>query len=575
MKGINMKAMMKEINMKAIKTDGTIIDMEAVVTAHEGHITVSIPKETDFSNIRQVELDMLGVIATTDDEGYLLLPRSMSGSNDYALCIFNRHKSDFIKEIRGSNIPVFGIKTQERCCLAVVSGMPYSYTLTVSLHEGEYRAVPVFEINGIQPYEDLRIEYFELSGDDANYSGMARRYRKYKLEQGELTPLCERIKTSKTLAYSTNSVLVRIRCGWKPAPAKIRHQTLENEPAMHVACDFDRVGDILDELKRQHVEQAEICLVGWNVKGHDGRWPQAFPVCEELGGEEKLRKLIKKAQDMGYQITCHTNSTDQYEIADIYDADNTRLDRNGKPVIDGSAWSGGEMEQLCPRVGFEQAKEILPEVAELGFKGTHYIDVLGIVPPRECYHPGHPVNYRQAVEYAAKIAALSRELFGGFSTEGVNDFIAPYTDYGLYICFSQKEDELCDKRVPFWQLVYHGYVLSNPYPETINPTFKDRKAQLKLIEYGGHPSYYFYSAFMSNGNNWMGSCDAICDTDEQLRSSVEKIKQGYEEYRVLANLQTAFMEKHEEVSENVYEVTYSNGTVIRIDYEKEDYEIIG
>ena len=70
--------------------------------------------------------------------------------------------------------------------------------------------------------------------------------------------------------YSVNSVMIRVRLGCKPAPAKILHQTLETEPPVKVACDFDRVGDILEELKRQGVDKAEICLVGWNVKGHDG-----------------------------------------------------------------------------------------------------------------------------------------------------------------------------------------------------------------------------------------------------------------------------------------------------------------
>lgn len=202
--------------------------------------------------------------------------------------------------------------------------------------------------------------------------------------------------------------MIRIRCGWKPAPPEVLHQTLENEPEMHVACDFDRVGDILDELKAQGVDKAELCLVGWNVKGHDGRWPQAFPVCEELGGEEKLRKLIQKAQSMGYQITCHTNSTDQYEIADCYNKENNRVMRDGQ-MPTGGYWSGGQMFELCPRVGYEQAKISLPQIANLGFRGIHYIDVIGVVSLRHCYHKDHPLTYPQSLEYAKKLCELSKE----------------------------------------------------------------------------------------------------------------------------------------------------------------------
>jgi hypothetical protein len=78
---------------------------------------------------------------------------------------------------------------------------------------------------------------------------MARRYRKYRLDKGELVWLSEKMKKSKAVEYTVNSVMVRIRCGWKPAPASVLHQTLENEPEMYVACDFDRIGELVDEFK--------------------------------------------------------------------------------------------------------------------------------------------------------------------------------------------------------------------------------------------------------------------------------------------------------------------------------------
>ena len=61
--------------------------------------------------------------------------------------------------------------------------------------------------------------------------------------------IIKKISKNDALDYSANSVMIRIRCGWKPAPSKIMHQTLENELPMHVACNFDRVLDILNELK--------------------------------------------------------------------------------------------------------------------------------------------------------------------------------------------------------------------------------------------------------------------------------------------------------------------------------------
>lgn len=558
--------------MIGITGDNKRLEMPHTVTEKEGYACVTVSKALDFTNVKEVEADYLGTVAKTGDDGYLVLPRGV-GNQDFCLFYFNRHNEDFESSIMQSNIPFFGVKTEKQTILAVVSGFSYDYTLKVSLQNGEFRIYPVFVTDGVAPYEDLKIEYFYLTGDDANYSGMARRYRQFKMERGELTPIQERVKTNEYLDYAANSVMIRVRCGWKPVPPKVLSQTIENEPPMRVACDFDRVGDLLDELKAQGVDKAEICLVGWNVKGHDGRWPQAFPVCEELGGEEKLKKLIQKAQSMGYQITCHTNHTDQYEIADIFDLSNTRKDKNGDRVINTRGWSGGAQHSVCPEIALKQAEQVLPKVADLGFRGIHYIDVLGVVHPVRCYDEAHYVNSKQAVEYAVSMCEMSRSLFGGISSEGAYDFLAPFLDYGLYISFSNQTGGLCDRSIPFWQIVYHGTVLSNPYAGTVNAWIKEREQQLRLMEYGGRPTFYFYSAF-TDGANWMGDVDAVCDDDEQLKATVGKIKQGYDEYRKLAYLQKVFMERHEEVEPNVFEVTYSNGTVLRIDYNQNCYEVV-
>ena len=387
--------------MFGITSDNKRIKLPVQIEKTNDYACVIVSKGLDYSNIRQVEADFFGTVADTSDSGYLVLPRGV-GNQDYSLFYFNRQKENFESRIAESNMPFFGIKTKQQTVLAIVTGMPYDYTLNISLKNGKYRVYPVFKLDGESPYEDLKIEYFYLTGDDANYSGMARRYRRYKLDKGEIVPLSVRMQTSEALRYAADSVMIRIRCGWKPAPPQVLHQTPENEPPMHVACDFNRVENLLDELKTQGVDKAEICLVGWNVKGHDGRWPQAFPVCQELGGEETLKQLILKAQKLGYQITCHTNHTDQYEIADCYNPENTRRNRVGKPVINANGWSGGEMFDLCPKIGLKQAEQVLPKVADLGFRGIHYIDVLGTVYPRKCYHPAHFVNSKKAVECAKK-----------------------------------------------------------------------------------------------------------------------------------------------------------------------------
>ena len=74
-------------------------------------------------------------------------------------------------------------------------------------------------------------------------------------------------------------------------------------------------------------------------------------------------------------------------------------------------------------------------------------------------------------------------------------------------------------------------------------------------------------------DDWLGKEDLFCETNEQLVYSVGKIKEAYDLYRCLLPLQTQFMEKHETVSPGVKEITYEDGTVLRVDYNEETFHV--
>jgi hypothetical protein len=507
--------------------------------------------------------------AKTGEDGYFMMPNGFIGT-------FRQQNGEQV--LQRSPMPIFGMKTPRHTFVAIVSGMPHAYTLVARAKSGVYRLFPRFVLDGHGVYDDLAIDYHMLSGDDANYSGMARTYRKYQLDRKVCFPLKQRIKTSPELAYAAKNVEIRIRQAWKPAPSPVEEQTLATEPPVKVAVTFDRVGDVLDMLRRQDVRQAEICLVGWNRKGHDGRYPQLFPVEEQLGGEQKLRQLIKKSQSMGFQIVGHTNSTDAYRISEVWDEE--YLIRTADQQLSKNAcWSGGRMYNICPQRSYERfAVNDLPAVAKLGFRGAHYIDVLSIVRPRACYSPNHPLNANQSAVWLDKIMHLGKKNFGAVASEGPYDFCCGNLDYVLYVSFdsySRPKTDMVDRSVPIWQLVYHGIILSNPYSKTTNYTIKGDLARVKLAEYGGRPLFYFHSTFVTTKRNWMGDEDISCETDEALAAGVAAVKAGVEDYNTRSYLQTEFMEEHEMLASNVSRTVYSDGSEIVANYSDADFAYNG
>lgn len=547
------------------RMDGGQERVELEYFEEKGTVLASFPEQADWSNIQTVDFAPELASNPVGAEGYYIIPHGEGSLGDTILCRYRQRPDGRMVNDRFAML-VWGCIQQCGSFAAIPVSMKYEYQLVTELREDVYSCFMRFTLNGEAPYEPIVVA-FALLKPDADYNDVARAYREWREQHGELHSYASRAQDRPAAQYTAQSIYVRIRQAWKPVPPPVREQTPETEPPMHVASTFDDVAALLDEMKAQGVDKAEFCLVGWNKSGHDGRWPQAFPVEEQLGGEDGLRRLTAKAEKMGYAMVCHTNSTDAYSIADCWQDTQIIRDRTGEKVRNAQPWSGGDMYQVCPICGLRQARESLPKVRALGFSGTHYIDVITTVFPRACHDPQHPVTRRQCADLWNRIFRLSRQQFGGISSEGAFDFAAPELDFGLYVSFGLKDCAFADEVVPLWQLVYHGYMLSNPYTKTVNPTEEDL---LKLAEYGGRPTFYFDSKFVTpepgKEVNWMGEEDFYCHTPQDRKTSAAYIARVYRWYEGIRYLQLLRMDRHDILPDGRRRVIYENGDEMLIDY---------
>ncbi len=558
------------MNTRFVYENGTV-EIRNTATKTENGITTAYIKKEDINDVKYIDFLYDYFCADVGDEGYFITNHGTLGT---FLTKFTP-KEDAETVMDHSFVSCYGWNKGKDGVLAIVTGMRCDFGMVLGLKDGVYYAYPRFYIDGDKPYEDVEVELYEL--EDGSYSSMARLYRNYQLTRCGCIPLKERAAKDSRIQKAIDGIEVRVRQGWKPAPSPVEYQTPETEPPMHVACSFDRVGDIADEFKKQGIDEAEFCLVGWNYGGHDGRFPQILPVDPRLGGEERMRVLIDKVHSLGYAIVCHDDATAAYTIADCFDEEYLLKNKDKSLHLRPYCWSGGRPHKICPKRQYERFELSNQEIIKgFGFEGIHYIDVITILPLLKCYDEAHPLNRAESAEWYRKIMKLTRKNFGGFASESGFDFAASELDYVMYPVFKAEPDAqtvLCDKVVPFWQIVYHGIVLYNPATYTLNYTAKSEKNRLKYFEWGGRPLVCYYANF-ANGNNWMGLEDMLCDTDEQLCDSVRRIKQMSDDYESLKNERFEFIESHEEIKENVYCTTYSNGTRVIVDYNKEEFEIL-
>ncbi|HUT94686.1 MAG TPA: DUF5696 domain-containing protein [Thermoguttaceae bacterium] len=563
-------------------------DLRLDFTAKGDVLTASAPadaiSESGDARLKTLRLLPRFGAASEGEEGYLVIAQQ-SG----ALCRFRdkspaEHWVKVYQSICACPMPLFGLVRGDSGLAGIVTSGQFDARFCVSVNQGpeqEYAVDPAFTLRSFRQEarlpDDVTVEYHFLPAAEATWLGVAKRYRQYNSARRGIRPLRERAAASPELAYSAKAIEVRIRLGVKPVPYEITEQTPENEPPMRVFCDFARVRDVLDEFHRQGITRAEFCLVGWNRGGHDGRYPQIFPVEPALGGEAELRATIQHGQSLGYQMVAHDCYYGAYRISEDWSEDYVRKDAAGQ-LEKGGAWGGGQSYNIClTRAHDLFARRDVPKIRDLGFRGLHYSDVLSMIGPSPCYDPRHPQTRRQDAEAATRILALAREHFGGVQSEGSLDFAAGALDRLLYVDCDKwsplVKKPYVDVRVPLYEAVYHGVLLYNLSTEMVNSQ-PGETGYLRNLEYGGLPLAYFYGHFLlDETRNWLGQRDYRYDDPEGLKQTVAQLRRVYDDVERLHHLQMEFLEGHRQVAEEVFETVYGNGERVLVNYGERPYPL--
>lgn len=523
-----------------------------------GSIYLTFKKET-FKEVKQFRVLPGFAKAKAGDEGFFITPRNIEMNGDL-LVRFSEHP-DAHHQYEAPIMSCFGVRTPEVSALVRIE-RNYKYAFVLDIQDGWYSLELLFDFTKNDPvYDDIRIEILPLA-PNATLGDMATAERQLRLDRGEIVTLSEKCKTD-AVDYARKYPLIRIRMGWKQSPSPVKHQTVENEPEMHAVVTFARVRDIADALKEKGVEGAELQLVGWNIGGHDGRFPQLMPPEEKLGGMEELKKTIAYVKSLGYRISLHTNTIDATEIANTFTWDDVVVTRDGEYFQCGH-YSGGYAYHVCLEKQLKNAKRDLPEVAELGLNGVHFTDVISIVVPDTCCSKEHPCYTADGIRLAQENIHFTRELFGAFSSEGCMDFALKEMDYGLYVSFGdgfgKRSNPISDLLVPFFELTYHGIILYNPVSPTVNYPIKPPADILTFRMRGGRPSFYFHSKFRYGEPNWMGDIDLVATDNASMNRAAQIIADSLREYEQLRDLQLVHMKDYELLDNGIHVATYFDGT---------------
>ena len=531
----------------------------------------TLPKAEIPRNAKCVEIVPSFMTARKGDDGYWMQARGTYG-------LFDKEDGTYVKSRQ--LMPIFGLKRGSSLWYGHVKTWRFSYDFVATAKKGAYEAFPRFDCARVRNwfpeyYDDIVVDFHRLDGAEADYNGLSRAYRKFQLDRGAVRTIKDRIKDYPELDYLCDAIVVRIQThAAKPIPDKRTFYAVGEEPPIVVHMPFGVTEEFLQAIKDAGVDKLTVCSAGWQDGGYDGRVPGHFPVGAEAGGEEAFRRLIDRAHRLGYQFTLHASHTDGYRCSRMWSDDFVCKTASGK-LMEGGLWAGGQCYWVCQRRSWDWVPDELKQMAALGVRGPHYIDVFSATYPLACADPKHPSTWEQTAEYQNRILAEAKRLMGGAASESGYDHVAGNIDYINYIERDLKNEHegklpaFATGVFPLWELVYHGIILYTSDRLTQNHTrgkclykleksgdprwmegdgVEDPYVALKIVEFGGRPIFYTYKF-----------------------ADVPRIKKAWDEFVPVRHLQREQMTEHRTLAPGVFLTAYGDGSKTVCNYTDKPY----
>lgn len=533
-------------------------------------------KETGSCLFKNIVFCLEALVRHEGDNGELLLPfdtgmtckTSGKQNGEYLWPVFCEREWD----IYWCNMAFYGCHADGKGYGVSIEDGKFDCILRLRTNFGanrEYRIDPLFMIREWPDEKRLKDDLCLLVGEmpAENWRPLATWYKRYVRELRGIPSLAERCATNDALLYSTKALTVRCRLAVKQLPVQILEQKQGHEPPMRVYMDYNDVRAIAKKFSEYGIGPSEFCMVGWNYGGHDGAFPQLFPVCEQVGSEEDLRRACDEVNALGYRFNLHDNYYDAYTLASNLDLEDlcTSDMPYHMPVHGGGLLGGGRAYRLCGQRAVLYAQRNLAEVKRRlpNLSGAYFSDVISLIASCKCAHPTHPESRSENAAAYEKILRLQHEYYGVSSSEGGRDWSIPALDRA-YMLINKPGNEAAydytDEAVPLYQTVYHGLLIYNIFRSGIN-TWPGSREYLLNLAYGGLPTLYYHHLFNPDWGASSGCKNDLNTTAEAIEADMPVIKRMSDDVKRIADLQLVDILSITQ-TDNTIDTAFENGAHI-------------
>ena len=473
-------------------------------------------------------------------------------------------------------LPVFGIKRNGGAMTAIITqgdAMARIVTTAAGQGAGRYRAYPVFTyrdvhnlilyegqekervVNDFSPVPNSRmaVEYRFLAGN-AGYAEMARDYREYLLDNGQIQQADTSFAMDLTLIGAVKNK--RTVLG---VPTEV----------VYPVTTFDQAVEILRALKEKGVDSINVTYLGANAGGLQNERLGQFSPEPDLGGAKALDRLLAYAEEHGVSIAIGSELVNVYRTGGAFSANKHGVrqltgalsEQKIFNVVNGHV--AGKYHILSPQYIPDFAGRFTastPAGVSVSFR-----DLCGKLYSQ--FDTAAFITREEAKDYVTQTLSMLRETCGGLKTDGFNAYALPYAAFlsGLPDTATMTDAE--SRAVPFYQLAVSGLL---PYSALTpgNTQANRRDGFLKQVEYGSFPKWMWGAI----GSEKLQNAEYEGLYSLYYADWIEEAAGEYLELKALYDGTGGFaMVSHERLARDVYLTGFQNGAAVVVNYGDTDY----
>lgn len=569
------------------------LGFEAEVKLYDdGSITACIPESSIYENADNKKIGniyvfpLLGSSRLDEKDGYMFVPDG-NGALIYLDNKDGRFDSGYVQKVYGSDIGVgesyvlsllwgrYETHNDAEMILAPVYGMVHTgdeMGYLAIIESGDEEASIYATPNGaysdynwiaaafrkcttyIQPTSnsggsvtkvtdrikyDINVRYMFVDGADANYAGLAKRYRDYLIEKDKLVKVEDTFKIRLDfLGMDVENWML-----WK-----------KDAPVTTV----DNIREIYSDLEQEGVTDILSIYKGWQDGGIFDLPVTSYDVAGSIGGARDLSKLMDE---------CEAKNIDFYLFTDGVRANtetgNTTFDtvkKMDKRLYTQNTYQNvyREFVYWTPQKTLENLKTLQKNLAK---KGVNKLALSEIGNTMFTYTMGDTMQTRLVSKYLYEQALQQTSASMDLMLEAPVQCYWQYAKAIVDMPISDSDYIYTDQSVPFLSIALKGILPM--YGDYVNFEANEREYFLKLIETGIYPSFYLTyknpsELIYTNSSNVYTSQYSVYR--DQILSYYDELRQINERTK------NSMIVNHEITDTGVTIVTYDNGVKLYINY---------